>query len=221
MQGVRDQETMTTEGRKDRSARLTESRGGVWASSSQDYVHFAYLLFEQSALYAKSIDGNCSPYPLAGIPILCSTLRALLIEGNSGMYGAGKNLDLLSKLAGSVNEIAIFSEQYSISRSLREQLTLLSEVRNEIVHPSHMPVGTSHGTPSYLILLRKSGLLQSTGCEVGDYTWIAQLQSHRLFEHAFKTVEESASIILERHHVSVESRSSHIESYARYKSVNL
>ncbi|WP_129782613.1 hypothetical protein [Peristeroidobacter soli] len=212
---------MAALGRQDRSGRLTESRGGAWASSSQDYVRLAHLLFEQSSSCARALDGNCSIYPLAGIPVLCSALRALLIEANSGMYGAGESRDLMKKLASAANELSIFSEKYAVPQLLREKLALLYEVRNEIVHPAHMPAGTTHGTPAYLLPLRDAGLLQSTKRDNSDYTWMAQLQSHRLFAHAFETIESSASIILERHHVSAESRSLHLESYARYKAVDL
>jgi hypothetical protein len=211
---------MPTPGRQDRNARLTELRGGGWASSSQDYVRLAYLLFKQSTSLAQSIDGNCSVYTLAGVPVLFSALRALLIEANSGMYGVGRDTGLLQRLARSKNEITIFLEQYPVPDLLRKHLLLLCEVRNEIVHPAHMPAGTTHGTPAYLTSLRNAGLLQSTGREDGDYTWIAQLQSHRLFAHAFEVIESSASIILERHYASAVTRSSHLESYARYKTIN-
>ena len=84
--------------RKDRKARLTEYRSGSWASSSQDYIRHATKLFEHSASYARSIDGNCSPYALSGLPILLSALRAMLIEANSGMHGLGQNGNALKEL---------------------------------------------------------------------------------------------------------------------------
>lgn len=210
---------MATDGRQDRSGRLTDLRGGAWASSSQDYVRLGYFLFKQSASYAQSIDGNCSVYALAGIPILFSALRALLIEGNSGMYGAGTDQKVLDAIAKSANEIPLLVKHYRISNPLHERLTLLYEVRNEIIHPASMPAGTSHGTPTYLAPLRQAGVLQSTNNETSDYTWIAQLQSHRLFKYAFEAIEESASLILDKHHTSQESTAAHRESYARYRSI--
>lgn len=210
---------MANEGRRDRDGRLKNPRGGAWASSSQDFVHLANLLFEQSASYARSLDGNCSIYALAGIPILFAAIRALLIEGNSGMYDASKNPAVLAAIANSSNEIPLLIKQYGIPNSLGERLTLLYEVRNEILHPAHMPAGTDHGTPIYLDPLRQAGVLQSTNSETADYTWIAQLESHRLFTYAFEAIEEAASLILDRHHVSPESKAAHLDSYARYRCV--
>ena len=208
-----------TGGRADRANRLRNFLSGPCASSSQDYVRLTNLLFEQSASYASATDGNCSVYALAGVPILFSALRALLIECNYGMYGAGRNEERLEVLSKSANEILFLAKNYKIPITLQQRLEILYEVRNEIIHPTHTPAGTSHGTPEYLVSLRVKGLLQSTNDEQSDYTWISQLQSHTLFGYAFAALEDVASIVLSEHHASDESRCLHLASYSRYKLV--
>ena len=126
-----------TGGRADRANRLRNFLSGPCASSSQDYVRLTNLLFEQSASYASATDGNCSVYALAGVPILFSALRALLIECNYGMYGAGRNEERLEVLSKSANEILFLAKNYKIPITLQQRLEILYEVRNEIIHPTH------------------------------------------------------------------------------------
>ena len=206
-------------GRKSREERLTIGHSGVWGSSSQDFIRLAYLLFEKSAEYAKSIDGNCSIYSLAGIPILFSALRCLLIEANAGIYCSEYNQGILDKLAKSPNDISIFIEIYEPIQKLREDIEILYEIRNEIIHPSHKPVGSPNNTPDYLNSLRERRLLQSTNKEDCDYIWLSQLQSHRLFFWAFETIESAARHILSSH--NNQDLESIMVSYARYRYVNL
>jgi hypothetical protein len=207
-------------GREDRKQRLINPRSGAWASSSQDYIRLATLIFEQSATYAKSIDNNCSLYSLAGVPVLFSAFRAVLVEANSGLFGRVIRRDLLSELAAAPNELNFFKKYYIPTQDLAVQLAIMYEVRNEMVHPSHMPAGTSHGTPSYLLALRDQGILQTTNRADGDYNWIAQLQSHRLFTHAFATIESVAEIVLSKHHSTEDTAAMHVASYARYRSIS-
>ena len=208
--------------RKDRKERLTEAKSGAWASSSQDYLRLANDLFKQSCAYAERFDNNVSPYPIAGIPLLISTLRALLIEANSGMYGLDRDFGAMGRLANDQNEIGLISEKYiSINSESAQALALLYEVRNEIVHPAHTPAGTQHNTPSNMLPLREHGLLQSSGKPDSDYTWISQLQSHRLFRWSFVTVERVAEAVLTRHHSMKDCRAKHLECYREYREYDL
>lgn len=208
-------------GRKDRNARITKSHSGSWGSFSQDYIRHATELFEHSASYMCSADENCSPYTLSALPMLFSALRALLIEANSGMYGLGRNNNALRRLGKEMNELDLLGEQYRLNETHRSRLELLYELRNEIIHPAHKPSGTPHGTPDYLHCLRELELLQSTGDDDSDYTWISQLQSHRLLRWAFSVIEDTAAIILKEHHASQENLALHIQSYRRYKAYDL
>ena len=208
-------------GRSDRKTRLTEGRTGSWATSSQDYMRHAVMLFEHSALYAHSIDGNCSPYTISGLPILFSALRALLIEANGGLFGRGRDENSLKKLSENLSDVRFVVGRYRLSTEAASHLSVLYEARNEIIHPAHMPVGSPHGTPDGMLRLRELRLLQSTNLEDSDYVWISQLQSHRLFRWAFSIIEDTAAVILREHHACEDDCISHLQSYARYRDYDL
>jgi len=209
-----------TDYRKDREERLVARRPGAWATSSQDYLRLATDLFEFSAKYAERFDHNCSPYPLAGVPLLVSTLRLLLIEANAGILGLGKDLDTLKQLSQAPNEVSIVRVKYlADAPSTADDFALLQEVRNEIVHPSPMPAGSPHNTPRTMLALRDRGLLQSTGKADADFVWIEQLQSHRVFRWAFITTEAIAKRVIDHHVDSNDTLALPLllESYRRFR----
>jgi hypothetical protein len=209
-------------GRTDRKARLTEARAGWCATASQDYLSLAVNLYSLSSAYAKKRDGNASIYPLAGIPLLVSTIRALLIEANSGMCGNRSDPKSMARLAKDPNEIGLISEKYqSGNPNVAIDIALLYEVRNEIVHPAHTPSGTTHNTPTNMLPLRDRRLLRSAGKDDGDYGWIAQLQSHRLFRWAFFTVERVAEAVLSTHYSMQDDCALHLGSYRAYQKHDL
>lgn len=189
---------MVSEGRESRRSRTVGDHSGTWATSSQDFVRVAGLLYESSGKEAERTDGNCSVYALAGIPMLLSALRCLLLELNAGMYGPVESGDILSQLADKANDVQVVCSNSSVSSELQVRLAPLIEVRHEIVHPAHRPGMEPSNTPTYLKALRDAGLLQSTGTEA-DYDWLAQLQSHRLFGWAFETVRMTVDVLLAKH----------------------
>lgn len=205
------------EGRNNRQGRLTENRSGVWGTSSQDFLHLANDLFKLSADHAARFDGNVSPYPLAGIPILFSAFRCLLIELNAGIGSSDRKLAILKKLSDSPNDISVFVGTYQPADGLRHDLELLYEIRNEIIHPSHLPTGTPLNTPDYLSALRERDLLQSAGRPDSDYIWVSQLQSHRLFHWSFEVIE--AAVIVALKDTPSWMAESYRESYGRYKGI--
>lgn len=208
-------------GRTERNNRLIQTREGAWASSSQDYLKLAVDLYELSSNYAKKYDGNVSAYPIAGIPLLISTVRALLIEANSGIFGLDKDALSMGRLAGP-NEVGLITEKYvGVGTQAAIDIVLLYEVRNEIVHPAHTPAGTKHNTPVNMLPLRERGLLQSTGRDDCDYEWIAQLQSHRLFRWSFLTIEGIAKAVIDRHHSIKDFAVSHFKNYQEYRMYDL
>ncbi len=72
-----------------------------------------------------------------------------------------------------------------------------------------------------MLSLRDRGLLRSAGKEDGDYAWIAQLQSHRLFRWAFFTVERIAEAVLGMHYSMQDCRALHLQSYRAYQKHDL
>lgn len=208
-------------GRESRRSRVADDHPGAWASSSQDFVRLATLLFETSAGYAKHFDGNCSIYTLAGIPILFSALRCLLIELNDGMItGSPPNKTNLAKLAESANDVHAIAECYpTFPVELREKLELLFQLRHEIAHPAHRPGPEKNNTPEYFDPLRKAGLLQSTGKDI-DCVWLGQLQSHRLFRWAFDIVRNTVDALLCLHNVPSDVVAGILQSYSRYETID-
>lgn len=206
------------EGRASREFRLREPKPGVWGSSSQDFVHLANTLFEHSASYARSVDGNCSIYALAGIPMLLSALRCLLIELNAGsMYtGTIGTPEVLEELAATSSDVKFIRDRYSVPLDLGDRLQLLEQVRHEILHPSHPPSGDFGNTPAYLQPLRDQQLLQSTGKDAG-YIWLEQLKSHRLFKWAFQTLRETAELLLRAHDVQPFIATALLASYSKFE----
>lgn len=196
---------------------MRESHSGSWGTSSQDFVHLATLLYRHSAEYAKRLDGNCSTYTLAGIPILFSALRCLLIELNADIHLTGRaNPGFLAKVAKSSNDVKIILDHYSIPPELRDRLELLVQVRHEILHPAHRPSGDAGNTPAYLEPLRQAQLLQSTSSD-SDYIWLEQLKSHRLFSWRFETVKQTVAILVEAHQLPPFKAAGLITSYSDYE----
>lgn len=204
-------------GRGSRRARVADSGGGSWASSSQDFIRVATMLYEQSATFAQRHDGNVSVYALPGVPMLFSAIRCLLIELHAGMHtDLVPDRVCLSQLAEATNEVAFILDRYSLPTALGHDLQLLLEIRHEIIHPAHRPTGTPTNTPTYLFDLRDRGLLQTTG-QAADYVWLSQLQSHRLFTWAFETVEQVATVLVTAHGVHHMTPIALLDSYGAFR----
>ncbi|WP_096087784.1 hypothetical protein [Agaribacterium haliotis] len=199
-------------GTNDRKERILNPKPGVSGSSSQDLVRLAFELLCHSKEYAEQHDGNVSIYTIAGIPVLFSALRALLIEANTGMFGVGARERL--KDLSNLNELRFIDKYYAFNNDVLKDLRLAYEVRNEIAHPSHLPAGTESGVPEYLNELKKRDLLQSG-------IWLSQLQSHRLFYWVNEIFEQVVSVLLTAHHSDPESEKEHLISWLRYKELKL
>lgn len=199
-------------GTKDRKDRILQPHSGVVGSSSQDMVRLAYILSMHSKEYAQQFDGNVSIYAIAGIPVLFSALRALLIEGNTGMFGIAAK-ERLKDLAND-NELKFLGKYYDLDHDVLKDFGLAYEVRNEIAHPSHLPAGTESGVPEYLAELQDLKLLQPG-------IWLSQLQSHKLFYWVSEIFEKVATAVLNAHHSEPELAKGHLESWLRYKESKL
>ena len=179
-------------GRKDRQRRLNEPRKGASASSHVDFLVLACRLLESSTEHASQLNNNVSPYVLAGIPILIAMLRALLIDCEILSMKAKPDLECLKK----DGDIRTILERFDISGDLRRDAEFLVEIRNEIIHPTHISIGSADNWPDYLRFIKDQGLLNTTGKMESDYDFFHQLNSHRLFQWSFKVSREIAQIIL-------------------------
>jgi len=180
-------------------------------------MRLAGLLFDASEAYSSKFDGNISIYALAGIPMLMSALRCLLIELNGGALLSAKVMPKVrERLATDQNETAILCDLYPVPSALAERLHLLLQVRHEIIHPAHRAGPRATNTPEYLVILRELKLFQSTGGG-SDYVWLEQLQSHRLFRWSFETIQQTVDVLLDAHEVSGLARDGLKASYARYQ----
>jgi hypothetical protein len=190
---------MARQGREDRNQRFEKKRSGVAATSSQDFLHLAQLLFTHSKEYAaKCTGGNCSRNTLAGLPMLLAALQAFVVECEFLLHPAppGKPLD--------INTYA-FMTQYGIADDLRENFEDLIELRNEIIHSSHATTGTPDNWPPYLQRIKTLGLLESTG-EEHDYVLLTQIASHRLFAWAVQIVRALYERVIDQVHTTDPSR---------------
>jgi hypothetical protein len=209
-------------GRSSRGQRLTSYMQGAWGTHSQDYMRLAPILFQASAGYAKrDKEQNVSPYPIAGVPLLLSALRAVLIECNSGVFDMNEDKLVMQRFASEPNELGILRDRYQVTGDLYDQLELMYEVRNEIVHPALRPAGTTDMTPHYLRPLKERGVLETSGDPSGDYPWFHQLQSHRLFRYAFELLEQIVQIVLPQHCPSPEMCSGYLATYSAFRAYDL
>lgn len=205
-------------GKASRNERLTNYLPGAWGTHSQDYMRLALILLASSHQYAsRHKDHNVSPYPFAGIPLLFSALRALLIECNSGVFDMHEDKTIIQRLALEPNELEILRDRYQVIGDLHDQLAMMYDVRNELVHPAHRPAGTNDMTPEYLRPLKVRGVLQTSGDPFSDYPWMHQLESHRLFRYGFELLEQIALIVLPQHCPDGAMRSGYLQTYSAFR----
>lgn len=179
-------------GRKDRQVRLQQLRSGAWGTISTDLVCFVERLFRFSKAEAvSSEDGNLSKFVYAGIPLLLAALRSFIIEQES--------LGRLTPPPPEVDSddlIELLRSRYGVAEPLLEDVRLLREIRNEIIHPNPLPPGTPDNWPSYLRPIKERGLLTSTGRPDGDYIMYGQIASHSLFAWAVKVTRDTFEAIV-------------------------
>jgi hypothetical protein len=78
----------------------------------------------------------------------------------------------------------ILEQRYGVTGSLLEDFKDLYEIRNELMHPAHLPPGTPDNWPEYLRRIKYVVLLNTTGRPDGDHHLLGQIASHRLFRWA-------------------------------------
>lgn len=182
---------MPGEGRKNREDRLKLEKSGSWVSSSTDFVILLKLLYRHS----KSVGDNFSPYVLCAVPMLFSYLRCLMIEYEASFPPIPPNRQHL-KVLSKPNDFLKMLNRYNVTGNLLQEAILLNEIRNEIVHPVHLPTGTPDNWPEYLQEIKKMGLLHSTSKVEGDYDFFSQMSSHKLFSWACRVTQDIAACIV-------------------------
>jgi hypothetical protein len=184
--------------RREREERILEPKGGWAGTSSTDLFFLAEKLYGQAKSEAESLDGNTSSYVWAALPILLSGLSATLVE-QEAMLANQRQEERVQVLIDTAYLPEQFNRLYRVSGELIEDLKILVELRNEIIHPAHMATGTPDNWPETLRAFKQRGLLSSTGDPTSDYLMLEQMKSLRLLEWAFEVVGRLRSVVL-RHH---------------------
>jgi len=174
-----------------------------------DFVVLVRTLYKLSKESAAATDGNCSRFAYCGIPMLLSAIRCLVIE-----YESFRELksDILEKMTGTGDLLSVL-DHYNVPEPLRTEVHELIEIRNEIIHPAHLPSGTPDNWPNYLRGIKERGLLQSSGNPSADYILLDQIASHRLFTWACRVTRDLAKIIIESSSEKAESFRGFVDSY--------
>src|SRR6202030_3751888 len=87
------------QGTKDRVDRVKQRKSGQWASVSPDFLFLASRLYKLSEKEAQaSKDGRSSKMVFAGIPLLLSSLTALILECESIGVVTAPNVEPLEPL---------------------------------------------------------------------------------------------------------------------------
>jgi hypothetical protein len=181
------------QGRKDRVDRVKQRKSGQWASVSPDFLFLASRLYKLSEKEAQaSKDGRSSKMVFAGLPLLLSSLTALILECESIGVVTAPNVEPLEPLPN------VLSTRYGLSGEMLKEFECLCEIRNEIVHPVPLPPGTSDNWPEYLRRVKKKKITIEHPEPNVHYAFFSQMASHDLFAwavfvtyHAYQAVIDS------------------------------
>ena len=184
--------------RKERENRILNPKGGWSETSSTDFFFLVDRLHELATQEADSLDGNTTSYTWAALPMLLSGLDALMLE-QEAMFLNQRKEDRLETLISSSPLPEKFAVLYGTSGELLQDLGALVELRNEIIHPAHLPLGTRDNWPDYLRCVKDLGVVQSTGDPNADYLMLGQMKSLRLLRWALEVVARLKEVVL-RHH---------------------
>jgi len=173
--------------------RVKKRKSGQWSSVSSDLLFLATRLFKLSEQEARaSKDGKSSKMVFAGIPILLSSLYSLIIECESIGVLTSPAVEPLESLP------KVLSTRYGLSGELLKDFECLCEIRNEIVHPVPLPLGSSDNWPEYLRRVKNKKITIEHPDQNVHYTFFAQMASHDLFAwsifvtyHAYQAVIQS------------------------------
>ncbi len=179
------------QGTKDRVDRVKQRKSGQWSTISSDLLYLAarlYKLGEQEA--RSSIGGKTSKMDFAAIPLLLSSLYALIIECESIGVLTPPAVEPLESLP------KVLSTRYGLSGELLKDFECLCEIRNEIVHPVPLPTGTHDNWPEYLRRVKDKKLLIEHSDPNTHFTFFGQLASQELFAWAVWVTHEAYKAVI-------------------------
>jgi hypothetical protein len=184
--------------RKEREERILQPKGGWAGTISTDLFHLAEKLYRQAKAEAAALDGNTSSYVWAALPILLSALSAILVEQEAMLFNRREpeRVRVLIDVAYLPDQ---FVQLYGLTGELLDDLKILVELRNEIIHPAHMATGTPDNWPDTLRAFKQRGLLGSTDDPQSDYLMLEQMKSLRLLVWASSVVEDLRNVVLQHH----------------------
>jgi hypothetical protein len=166
-------------GTKDRIARVEERQPGQWRTISSDFLFLASKIYKLSEQEARiSPGGNSSQMVFAGVPLLVSSIYALIIECESiGIVGPPDvaPMEALPR---------VLQTRYGLSGEQLKDFRCLCEIRNEIVHPVPLPPGTSDNWPDYLRRIKNKKLVVEHPDSGAHGSFFDQMASHELFAWA-------------------------------------
>jgi len=172
--------------REQREFRLTNHQAGFWGTSSADYFHAVDLVFQES----KKVGAGVSHWVYAGLPVLMAGVEAVLIEHQHMLRDNSTD----TVVAG-VDPIQKVLNQYPLPGELRQDVLALIEIRNQVIHPAHVPFGRPEWPGSVQRLRDRKVLDGNTPQSGGDV--LVLLASHRLFEWAVRRCAEVVTIVAE------------------------
>ncbi|MEW6684072.1 MAG: hypothetical protein AB1451_14330 [Nitrospirota bacterium] len=201
-----------------RIKRLANPGGGTGISFSADLLLAAKLMLEYSLEDRKDnatppLDNHMSKHSIGSIVLLIAGLESWLNEAlahlstyDPTLRTRGKDT-LLTKYkylcswdgAGRIalTDIATLARAHCLNLSqINDDLKLVIEVRNEIVHPMPFGTGSPWNVPNDFLRLHHMGLLMTTGKPDEDYAFNAKLRSYALAYWCWEVTETAVSLLV-------------------------
>jgi hypothetical protein len=179
-----------------RRCRLKPNRGR-WTILSED---FGCLIHNELKISCERNNINCKNYvPVFTIPMLFSFLRSFSIEvENFRELEYGYKSSLLIKLeSSSSNDALLICGYYHIPKEIIKKMELLTQIRNEIIHPSPYPENGSN-LPEYLYKLKELNILWEPSSYFLVHNILDYFCSHELLKWGVTIVLDISEIMLQQ-----------------------
>lgn len=226
--------------KKDRIKRLTDHSGGAGLSFSADLLFLAELMLIESLKDRTNnatppSDNHMSIHSIGSIVLLIAGLESWLNETLAHLSTYDPSLrklggeilfekyERLCSWDGAGNialiDVVTLTQDYSMNLyQINDDLKLVIEVRNEIVHPMPFGTGRSWNVPNAFLPLHQNGLLMTTGKPDADYTFHSKLRSYALAYWCWEVIE-TAVIFLVKHFEPEQIPAWTAQNFSAYKSI--